>query len=87
LISRIEDVKSSINKVNIDIEIAKEKSTVRMQIIPQLEKVLREYTEEKEPYLKNILLKTMIDHAVYKKEPTQKCDDFSLILYPNIPKG
>lgn len=87
LTSRIEDVKSSINKVNIDIEIAKKKSTVRMQIIPQLEKVLREYTEEKEPYLKNILLKTMIDHAIYKKEPNQKCDDFSLILYPTIPKS
>lgn len=86
LLSRIENAREAINKTNIDIEMQKERNTVKTQIVPQLEKILSEYTEEKEPYLKNILLKSVINYAVYKKEPNQKSDDFSLILYPNIPR-
>lgn len=86
LLSRIENAREAINKTNIDIEMQKERNTVKTQIVPQLEKILSEYTEEKEPYLKNILLKSIINYAVYKKEPNQKSDDFSLILYPNIPR-
>ena len=86
LLSRIGNVREAINKTNIDIEMQKERNTVKTQIVPQLEKILSEYTEEKEPYLKNILLKSVINYAVYKKEPNQKSDDFSLILYPNIPR-
>ncbi len=55
--SRIENVREAINKTNIDIEMQKERNTVKTQIVPQLEKILSEYTEEKEPYLKTYCLK------------------------------
>lgn len=87
LMSRLENIRKSINKTNIDIEMEKERKVVKTQVVPQLERVLNEYTEDKEPYLKNILLKTVINYAVYKKEPNQRTDDFSLILYPNISKN
>ncbi|MER0279243.1 recombinase family protein [Clostridioides difficile] len=87
LTSRIEDIRKAINKTNINIEIEKERKIVEAQVIPQLERILSEYTEEKEPYLKNILLKTVINYAVYKKEASQKSDDFSLTLYPNISRN
>ncbi|EGT4639429.1 recombinase family protein [Clostridioides difficile] len=87
LSSRIENIKKSINKTNIDIEIEKERNLAKTQIIPRIEKVLMEYTEEKEPCIKNVLLKTVIDYAIYKKEPHQRGDDFSLIIYPNIPNN
>ncbi|EQF24812.1 resolvase, N terminal domain protein [Clostridioides difficile CD160] len=87
LMSHLENIRKSINKTNIDIEMEKERKVVKTQVVPQLERVLNEYTEDKEPYLKNILLKTVINYAVYKKEPNQRTDDFSLILYPNISKN
>jgi len=39
-----------------------------------------------DPAEKNALLKDILEKAVYRKEKTQRGDDFTLVLYPKLPE-
>lgn len=64
-------------------EIQYEKS--RKDIIPKLAHVLDVYKETVDATIKNKLLKSVLEQATYRKEPHQKNDDFTLVLYPRLP--
>lgn len=59
----------------------------KRDIIPTVEKVLDSYSLTNDPALKNHLLKSVLDSAVYRKEKHQQNDDFTLILYPKLPQN
>ncbi|WP_352420775.1 recombinase family protein [Proteiniborus sp.] len=74
------------NKLNSIFIIEKNKKT----IIPKVEKVLETYNRLENPKEKNDILKEVIDKVVYTKEEggrwSGKVDDFTLDLYPKLPK-
>ena len=55
-------------------------------LVPVFEKILDLYKETEDIELKNRLLKTVIQKVEYHKEPHQKLDDFTLTIYPKLPK-
>lgn len=55
-------------------------------IIPKLEKVLAVYNKIKDPAIKNQILKSVLEYVTYRKEKHQRDDDFTLVLYPILPK-
>jgi DNA invertase Pin-like site-specific DNA recombinase len=58
----------------------------RKDIIPKLEKVLALYTKVEDPAVKNQLLKSVLEYVTYRKEKHQRDDDFTLVLYPTLPR-
>ncbi|MBU2701536.1 DNA invertase Pin-like site-specific DNA recombinase [Sporomusaceae bacterium BoRhaA] len=58
----------------------------RKDIVPKLEHVLDVYKETADAAIKNKLLKSVLEQATYRKEAHQKNDDFTLVLYPRLPK-
>lgn len=80
---RIEIIIKSINNVKSKIE--KESSNENKQnTIPKIKNVISLYKATSDISEKNMLLKSILEKAVYKKEKAQHGDDFSLILYPKI---
>lgn len=65
-------------------EIQQEES--RKDIIPKIEKVLKTYEKSNDPTEKNKFLKSILEHATYRKEKWQKGDTFTLVLRPRLPR-
>lgn len=86
LAERIDDTKISIKNTNKDLELEEKRIKAQKDIIPKVEKVLELYPKAKDPEQKNKLLKSVLDYAVYKKDKEQWNDEFTLILYPKLPK-
>lgn len=84
LAERISDTQKAIAETEKDIETEKKRKKAQKKIIPAVERVLDVYFDTDDPAEKNRLLKTVLDHAVYRKEKTQRGDDFTLVLYPKI---
>ena len=63
-----------------------QREQAQKDIIPRIEHILEIYPELTNPAEKNNLLKTVLEYATYKNEQYQKDDDFTLTLYPRLPK-
>lgn len=85
--SKVSVVKSNIKKVQLDIEALKAENEINDYIdIPESKNILDIYYDTNSPEKKNRLLKTILHFAKYKKEKHQYNDNFTLMLYPKIPK-
>ncbi|WP_088072546.1 recombinase family protein [Gottfriedia luciferensis] len=86
LSNRLEELLNS--KATIMEEIAKFENREQMneQVIPTIETVIELYNKTTDIELKNRLLKSVLIKVEYQKEPHQKLDDFTLILYPKLPQ-
>lgn len=83
---RLENCRKAIETTKQELEHSEAKQTAQKEIIPRVEKVLKLYYKTDDPVLKNDLLKSVLEKVVYIKEKHQKGDDFTLKLYPIIPK-
>ncbi|MGC4375882.1 recombinase family protein [Fictibacillus sp. Mic-4] len=81
LADRLNKVKFSLSTAKKELEEELNRETAQKNIIPKLENVLKIYNETDEPQIKNNLLKSVLEKAVYKKEKIQRDDDFDLSLY------
>jgi DNA invertase Pin-like site-specific DNA recombinase len=86
LTERISSLQFNIRESETSLEVEIQRETAKQDIIPHVEKVLDLYHHLDDPAQKNNLLKSILDHATYRKEKWQKDDDFLLILYPRLPK-
>lgn len=86
IIKRIIDTKQALNKITKEIEYSEKRSEMQKDIIPKAEKVISMYSHAKTAAEKNNLLKSILDHAVYEKEKSQWNDEFTLTLFPRLPK-
>jgi DNA invertase Pin-like site-specific DNA recombinase len=86
LTNRIEIVKSNIEKTEKDLETENNHMDAQKEIIPMVEKVLDLYSRSKDAEKKNRLLKTVLDYAEYGKMKHERNDQFTLTLYPKLPK-
>lgn len=83
---KIDNIKMSIAELENNINDSYNKKIVHKDLIPKFEKVLDMYNKTDDVKKKNDLLKSILDYAVYKKEKSQRNDNFTLILHPKLPK-
>ncbi|SHJ64362.1 recombinase family protein [Tepidibacter formicigenes] len=83
---RIENIKKSIEKLEFNLKLEIKKQSSKKNVIPKIEKVIDVYKKTNDPSKKNKLLKSIIYYVEYKKEKHQKNDEFTLIIYPKLPK-
>lgn len=81
---RIERTKESIEQVMADMDRDIKRENTRKEIIPQAESVINLLHRTHDPINKNALLKTVLHHAVYRKEQHQRNDQFELEIFPRI---
>lgn len=86
LAERIENTHQAIEDTKAEIKAEKQREKAQKDIIPTVENVLRLYDMTDDPAEKNALLKDILEKAVYRKEKTQRGDDFTLVLYPKLPE-
>lgn len=82
---RISDNEKTLETANKDLELEMKRQQAQIDIIPRVERVLDLYDKTDSPQIKNSLLKSVLEKAIYKKEKWQYKDDFSLTLYPKLP--
>ncbi len=83
---RIEQIKLNIDKTKKDLEAVGNHLGDQIKIIPVVENVLDLYNKSKDAEKKNRLLKTVLNYAEYSKMKNQRNDQFTLTLYPKLPK-
>lgn len=81
--SRIEDTKKVIDIIKNKIEVENNTRNIE-DYISKIKNVLDAYKNSNSIAEKNLLLKNVINKAVYKKRKDQKNDEFSLVIYPRI---
>lgn len=86
LAERIESTQKAIKDTKEAIKAERQRVRAQKDIIPTIEDVLKLYKASDDPENKNRLLKSVINHATYRKEKTQRGDDFTLVLYPKLPE-
>ncbi|PHA00907.1 recombinase family protein [Bacillus pseudomycoides] len=86
LAAKTEKLQEDIDTVKKGIDTELQREEAQDNIIPQVERVLDLYNKTDDPKKKNSLLKSVLEKAVYNKEKHQYKDDFSLTLYPKLPK-
>ena len=84
LASRISETQTAIEKAKQALEEERKRAKARTEIIPQVEKVLEQYHSLEDPKHKNALLKTILEKAIYIKEPGS--DQFTLKIFPKLDK-
>lgn len=86
LSDRIQDTMQTIseNEKIVKKEIKREKA--QKNIIPRVKKVLAMYSKATNALEKNKMLKSIIEYAEYRKDKNQRGDEFTLVLYPKLPK-
>ena len=90
--AKISDTEQSITNLNKEIQQEREFINSQEQIIPRAKKVLEIYRTCDDVQLKNDLIKSIVDKVVYVKTANgkfkdQKQEDFSLELFPKLPKN
>lgn len=90
--AKISDTEQSITNLNKEIQQEREFINNQEQIIPRAKKVLEIYRTCDDVQLKNDLIKSIVDKVVYVKTANgkfkdQKQEDFSLELFPKLPKN
>ena len=86
LIERLKNTHVAIETAKEELQQELQKEKAQKDIIPAVESLLNSYHHIEDPAQKNILLKSILEKAVYRKEKHQRNDDFTLILYPKLPK-
>lgn len=84
LAERINEAERALMSAESELKIEKQRKNAQADIIPQVEHVLDSYHSSEDAAQKNALLKSILDHAVYRKDKTQKGDDFNLELYTKL---
>jgi site-specific DNA recombinase len=86
LADKIDEPERALAKAQKELAIEKEREQAKVEIIPQVEHVLELYDQTDDPKLKNRLLKSVLEKALYRKEKYQWRNEFTLIIYPKLPK-
>ncbi|SHH08133.1 recombinase family protein [Tepidibacter thalassicus] len=84
--TKIENIKKSIEKIKSNLNLKIKNQNNKKNIITKIKKILDLYEKTNDPSKKNKLLKSVIYYVEYKKEKHQKNDEFTLIIYPKLPK-
>lgn len=82
---RIKKKTESISKIKGELNLEKNNKIARIEIIPKVKRVLDLYPHIDDPTEKNNLLKSILQHSLYRKEKHQRKDEFTLYLFPKIP--
>lgn len=82
--NKIDELKSNIKSTNISIKQSHEQLIDKRDIIPRVKHVLALYDELDDAEQKNILLKSVIEYAIYYKKKSWRNDKFELNLKPKI---
>lgn len=83
---RIDVTKDNINKAKLALNQEIQREKTKLNTIPKIEKVLELYPKTSDPAQKNQLLKSILDHCEYYKKKSQRNDNFTLELFPILPK-
>lgn len=83
---RLEATQQTIQEASARLEAEKTRKTAQNFLVPQVENILDVYYKTDDPAKKNILLKSVLDHATYRKEKDQRNDEFTLVVYPKLPE-
>jgi len=84
LADRSEATLRAIHEVKSRLDEEKHIYTANEKIIPMLENIIDVYYKTEDPAKRNVLLKSVLNYATYRKEKHQKDDDFTLVLYPKL---
>lgn len=83
---RTEEVKLNIEKTKKDLAMESNYIDAQNDILPDVARVLDLYYKTSDASKKNMLLKTVLYYAEYSKMKDQRNDEFTLTLYPKLPK-
>ncbi|WHH59344.1 recombinase family protein [Petroclostridium sp. X23] len=86
LAGRFEDIRSNIENCKDELLLQFEQDKVKQDVIPKVQKVLDMYYSSDDPAKKNDLLKSILERAEYYKNKSQRNDQFTLVLYPKLPR-
>lgn len=81
---RIKEAEEFLKNSRQDLQNQMNREKAKTEIIPTVKNVISAYKKTDDIRLKNILLKSVIDKAMYRKEKWQRNDDFELILHPKV---
>lgn len=81
---KIKDTETAIEETEKLASTSLHNKKIKTDIIPKLEYLLETYYKSNDPSKKNQLLKTVLDHATYRKAKDQKNDDFIIVIHPLI---
>lgn len=85
---RIESLNTQIESVKKEILEEEKRQTAKIQFVPKLKKIIECYWSLDTPKSKNDILKEVIEKVVYTKNVKGRGheDEFSIIVYPVVPK-
>lgn len=86
LAERMDATKANIDKAKLALNQEIQREKAQIDIIPKIEKVLDLYPKLEDPAQKNKLLKSILDYCEYDKKKSQRNDNFTLRLFPKLPK-
>ncbi|CUH96217.1 hypothetical protein P22_2306 [Propionispora sp. 2/2-37] len=86
LTDRIIGITDSIEETNTILEVELKKEKAQKDIIPKVEKLLDSYYEIENAETKNKMLKAVLEYATYTKEKSQNGKEFTMDLFPRLPK-
>ena len=84
LANRMDDCRRKLEETIKELEMEQERKKAMTNIIPQVQHVLDIYDKTNDPKEKNLLLKSILEKATYRKERWQRNDQFTLVVYPKI---
>lgn len=85
LVSRIKDLENVVHNLKEEIEQEQHRLKNQKEFIPRIKTVLEAYHSTEDIEKKNRLLKSVIEKAVYFRDPTwKKKDHFEIQIYPRI---
>jgi len=82
--AKLRELREQRGQIEEDRTQSERTAQARLDVIPHVRHVLEVYRTLDSAETKNNLLKTVLEKAVYTKEPWQQVDDFSLTLYPLV---
>lgn len=77
---RIDQNIAASKQAKQEMENEQKRQVAKTSVIPELKKTIKMYRKTKDPAKKNALLKSILLHAIYKKEKHQRNDNFDLKL-------
>ena len=87
---RIDVVETNKKELSKKLEVISRKEKSKKVIVPKIEKIVDVYWQLQSPKEKNILLKEVLEKAVYIKKVGgrwhAKPDEFELRVYPKLPQ-
>ncbi|QKG85025.1 recombinase family protein [Kroppenstedtia pulmonis] len=84
LAKRIEEQRKVLVETAVDLKKEEERQMDQVHLVPQMKHILDIYPELNDPKQKNLLLKSILEKATYRKKPYQRKDQFTLVLYPKL---